>query len=87
MKTETLDISINWKMAAEILARVLMDGTPRGQLDAMKELRRMASAADLYTDLINAAECEEDGTGNCKCFKCAAYKIKNARRATKGKKS
>lgn len=46
MTTESINIGMTWEGVADILATVLIDGTPQGQSEAKAELKRMAQAAD-----------------------------------------
>jgi len=43
---DELTIELSWKVAADLIALMLQDGSAKGKQTALEELRRMAEAAD-----------------------------------------
>lgn len=53
MNAETVNVPMNWKACAGILAVTLRNGNAQGVKIAREELQKMATAADMWND--NAA--------------------------------
>ena len=51
----TIALTINWQGFANVIEALLRDGTDTGRIEARKELRRMAMAADYASNGLCAA--------------------------------
>lgn len=61
MTTETIQIEMTWRDAAQIIGAALANGTPQGQAMAREELARMAEAADRARELESEAATAREG--------------------------
>ena len=55
MKNASIDMRMNWREAARIIAAALLDGTVEGKRAAREELFNMACVADAAVDLAAVA--------------------------------
>ncbi len=54
MPSENFDLTPTWEQALKGYLLILENGSPEGKKVAKEELLRMAKAADLYNEVINA---------------------------------